>query len=62
MKRVAFARHILNDYLHDVWTNKIVFYLDGISFVYKSNPMDQARAPHGRYGETEHAKDLSKDA
>ena len=48
MKRVAFARRIINNYPPDVWTNKIAFYLDGVSFVYKSNPMDQARAPRGR--------------
>ena len=47
MKRVAFARRIINNYPPDVWTNKIAFYLDGVSFVYKSNPMDQARAPRG---------------
>ena len=48
MKRVAFERRIMNNYPLDVWTNKIAFYLDGVSFVYKSNPMDQARAPHSR--------------
>ena len=48
MKRVAFARRIINNYPPDVWTNKIAFYLDGVSSVYKSNPMDQACAPHGR--------------
>ena len=25
-----------------------MFYLDGVSFIYKTNPMDQARAPKGR--------------
>ena len=48
MKRVAFARRITNNYPPNVWTYKIAFYLDGIAFVYKSNPMDQARAPHSR--------------
>ena len=46
--RVAFARNILKNYPRDVWTNEIAFYLDAVSFVYKSNPMDQARAPYGR--------------
>ena len=60
MKRVAFARRVINNYPADVWTNKIAFHLDGVSFVYKSNPMDQARAPRGRFG-GKHAKDLNKD-
>ena len=48
MKWVAFVRRIINNYLPDVRTNKIAFYLDGVSFICKSNPMDQARAPHGK--------------
>lgn len=47
-KRVAFARNVLNNYPADIWTSKIAFYLDGVSFVHKTNPMDQARAPRGR--------------
>ena len=48
MKQVAFARCIINNYPPYVRTNKIASYLDGVPFVYKSNPMDQARAPHSR--------------
>ena len=33
---------------NDFWTEKIAFYLDGVSFAYKRNPLDQARAPTGR--------------
>ena len=32
----------------DLWTTGISFYLDGKGFEYKSNPMDQARAPRAR--------------
>jgi len=47
-KRVAFARYVLKKYKEDVWTSKVAFYLDGVSFYYKRNPCDQARAPRGR--------------
>ena len=30
---VAFARRIINNYPPDVWTNKIAFYFDSVSFV-----------------------------
>ena len=49
MKWVAFARRIINNYPPDVWTNKIAFYLDGLLFIYKFNPMDRAHAPCGRF-------------
>lgn len=47
-KRVTFARRMQADYSPSVWTEAIAFYLDGVSFAYKTNPMDQARAPKGR--------------
>ena len=47
-KRVEFARMIQANYPPSLWTEQIAFYLDGVSFVYKSNPLDQARAPKGR--------------
>ena len=47
-KRVAFAQTMQENYPPNVWTHSIAFYLDGVSFVYKTNPMDQARAPKGR--------------
>ena len=46
--RVTFARRMQADYPLNVWKDSIAFYLDGVSFVYKTNPMDQARAPKGR--------------
>lgn len=47
-KRVEFASMIQANYPPSLWTDTIAFYLDGVSFVYKSNPLDQARAPKGR--------------
>ena len=47
-RRVEFARQMQSNYPQSVWTDTIVFYLDGVSFIYKTNPMDQARAPKGR--------------
>lgn len=47
-KRVEFARKMQENYPPTVWTDNLAFYLDGVSFVYKTNPMDQARAPKGR--------------
>ena len=46
--RVTFARRMQADYPLNVWKDSIAFYLDGVLFVYKTNPMDQARAPKGR--------------
>ena len=51
-KRVEFARIDASNIIHRlVWTDNLAFYLDGVSFVYKTNPMDQARAPKGSCGE-----------
>ena len=47
-QRVEFARKIQAQYSPSVWTDSVAFYLDGVSFVYKTNPLDQARAPKGR--------------
>lgn len=47
-KRVAFAQMLQENYPPNVWTHSIAFYLDGVSFVYKTNQIDQARAPKGR--------------
>ena len=47
-KRVEFARKMQANYPPTVWTDNLAFYLDGVSFVYKTNPIDQARAPKGR--------------
>ena len=49
--RVTFARRMQADYVLNVWKDSVAFYLDGVSFVYKTNPMDQARAPKEGCGE-----------
>ena len=47
-KRLRFARRMRKDYGADVWTKRIAFYLDCVSYVYKRNPLDQALAPKAR--------------
>ena len=47
-RRFKFAKAIRKDYNKNVWTEKIAFYLDGVSFIHKYNPYDQARAPKGK--------------
>lgn len=47
-QRVAFARQMRGTYDRNVFTDQIAFYLDGTSFTFKTNPLDQARAPRGR--------------
>ena len=47
-KRLQFARRMRKDYGADVWTKRIAFYLDCVSYVYKRNPLDQALAPKAR--------------
>ena len=46
--RRKFAREMQAKFDSDVWTKDVCFYLDGVSFVHKFNPWDQARAPKGR--------------
>ena len=46
--RVAFAKKVREEYDTELWTHKIAFYLDGVAFAHKTNPLDQARAPTGR--------------
>ena len=45
-ERVGFAKRMKDD--TSFWTDKISFYLDGVSFAHKRNPLNQARAPKGR--------------
>ena len=47
-QRVEFSRKMRAEYSPSIWTDSVAFYLDGVSFVYKTNPLDQARAPKGR--------------
>lgn len=46
--RIAFARRMKKDFPENVWTNHVSFYLDGVSFVHKTRPLDQAIAPRGK--------------
>ena len=46
--RVAFAKDMQKMYRPDVWKTSVAFYLDGVSFCYKRNPVNQGRAPKGR--------------
>ena len=46
--RHQFARTMQKTYPKELWTDQINFYLDGVSFYYKRNPADQAKAPRGR--------------
>jgi hypothetical protein len=43
-----FARSRLNDCSTDYWTKDVAFYLDGVSFVYKGNPMSDAVKPKNK--------------
>ena len=47
-RRSQFAKKMRRGYDADVWTDKIAFYLDGVSFIHKTNPADEAKAPRGR--------------
>ena len=49
-KKIEICLESNRDYPSDaeVWTTKIGFYLDATSFTFKTNPLDQARAPKGR--------------
>ena len=46
--RREFARSRLNDCSTDYWTKDVAFYLDGVSFVYKGNPMSDALKPKNK--------------
>ena len=46
-KRKKFAREALKKE-DDYWTKEIAFYLDGVSFVYKGNPLSDVIKPKGR--------------
>ena len=47
-KRYKFVKMMRKEFSSDVWTKKIAFYLDGVSFTHKTNPSDEAKAPKGR--------------
>jgi hypothetical protein len=43
--RLNFARKVKRLSQEDLWKNGIGFYLDGVGFTHKTNPMDQAKSP-----------------
>jgi len=47
-RRLKFARKCRRHLCEDFWRSHISFYFDGTSFVHKTNPFDQARAPKTR--------------
>ena len=47
-KRLKFAKDIKKNYAANLWTDCIAFYLDGVSFTFKTRPKEQAIAPRGR--------------
>ena len=47
-ERLRFARKVKRTYCNDFFMNDICFYLDGVSFYHKYNPLDDARAPKGK--------------
>jgi len=47
-KRVKFAREVQTTFEDNFWKHKVCFYLDGVSFWYKKNPVDDARSPHSK--------------
>ena len=46
-KRVLFAKKMLKRPAN-FWCEDVAFYLDGVSFAHKTNPLDQAKAPKSR--------------
>ena len=48
--RVKFARDVLKRYPAELWTRDVCFYLDGVSFWHKTNPVMQAKTPQGKSG------------
>ena len=47
-KRVRFCRAMKRAYPVDVWTRQVAFYLDGVSFAFKTNPQAEAKCPRAR--------------
>lgn len=46
--RVTFARRTRKKYPANFWTHDVAFYLDGVSFAFKTKPYEQAKAPGAR--------------
>ncbi len=47
-KRLTFARKMIKDYQETFWKTDLSFYLDGTSWVFKTNPSDQASTPRAQ--------------
>ena len=47
-ERVQFARRVKKTYPADFFQREICFFLDGVSFYHKRNPLNDARAPQGK--------------
>jgi hypothetical protein len=47
-QRPRFAKETRRNHPKDIWTTGIAFYLDGVSFVHKTRPKDQAFAQKKR--------------
>lgn len=47
-KRLSFAKNMKKGFTKHVWKKDINFFLDGVSFAYKTNPFDQGSSPRGR--------------
>ena len=47
-RRLKFARGIKREYTSSLWTEQVAFYLDGVSFIHKHKPANQARSTQGR--------------
>ena len=45
--RLKFAKSMVSTSV-DYWTEKVAFYLDGVSFVYKTNPASDALKPRSK--------------
>ena len=46
--RLKFACGIKREYSSSLWTEQVAFYLDGVSFVHRYKPADQAQSMQGR--------------
>ncbi len=54
MLRCRFAKDMMKKYSPDIWSNGIMFYLDGKSFEYKRNPLASIKSPRTRVWRTAH--------
>eukprot|EP00794_Sanderia_malayensis_P002218 gene2218-biopygen1984 len=48
VSRKRFARQALKQHEDSFWTKEVAFYLDGVSFIHKYNPFQEASKPKGR--------------